>query len=295
MKNIIRLFILLFFGISTSISAQEIVKDTISKKDTTVGQKLGKIVQTAVVNDTAQRKETVKDSILETALEMKYYGIPQFLHETALFIETPARWRSSDWLRVGIVLTGTVAITTIDQRITNLAIGNQHYLYSPEVVGGRLYGEWYTIGTLTAAFGVYGILAHNNKAKRIAIELLQAGAYSELFTEVLKVGIGRYRPYNNVGPFVFHLFNIKLNNDFESMPSGHATSAFALSTVLFRHANTTFWKIMAFVPAGFTLFARIYEIQHWASDEFLGSCVGFATGMWVVNLHEGKRHRIHVK
>jgi membrane-associated phospholipid phosphatase len=291
MKYIFGLLLLLFVGISTNISAQVTAKDSATKKDST---KLDKLVQ-VVVKDTVTRKESAEDSLLERKLDMKYYGIPQFAHETVLFVETPARWGKADWLRIGLVMVGTAAFMTVDQRITNLAIGNQHYLNSVPVVFGKQYGEWYTIGSLTAIFGGYGILAHNNKAKRIAIELLQAGAYSELFTEALKVGVGRYRPYNDVGPFEFHPFNIKFNNAFESMPSGHATSAFALSTVMFRHANTTFWKIMAFVPAGFTLFARIYELQHWSSDEFIGSCVGFSTGMWVVNLHEGKKHRIHVK
>jgi membrane-associated phospholipid phosphatase len=291
MKQTTRLLFLLFIGIYVGASAQQNAKDTVPRKDTT---QLGKLAE-KVVKDTVTRKESAADSALENKLDMQYYGFRQFGHETALFIETPGRWTESDWLRVGVVLAGTAAFMPFDQRITNLAIGNQRYLFSIPVVAGRVYGEWYTIGTLTAAFAGYGILAHNNKAKRIAIELLQAGAYSELFTEVIKVGAGRYRPYNNFGPFVYHPFNFRFNNAFESLPSGHSTSAFALSTVMFRNANTTFWKIMAFIPAGFTLFARIYELQHWASDEFLGSSVGFATGMWVVNLHEGKKHRIHVK
>jgi membrane-associated phospholipid phosphatase len=291
MKHIIKLLLALFIAASANSFGQGVVKDTVPKKDTT---KLEKLIK-AVVADTVTRKETAADSAEERKLEMKYYGFRQFGHETVLFIEGPARWHPADWVRVGLVLAGTAAFMPFDQRITNLALGKQRYLYSIPVVAGRVYGEWYSIGSLTAIFGGYGILAHNNKAKRIAIELLQAGAYSELFTEALKIGVGRSRPFNDLGPFVFHPGNFKFNNAFESMPSGHATSAFALSTVMFRNANTTFWKIMSFVPACFTLFARVYEVQHWASDEFMGSCVGFATGMWVVNLHEKKRHRIHVK
>ncbi len=78
------------------------------------------------------------------------------------------------------------------------------------------------------------------------------------------------------------------------MPSGHATSAMALSTVMSRHANSTALKILAYVPAGFTLFSRIYQNQHWLSDEIVGAAIGYATGNWVVDLHEGKRHRINV-
>jgi membrane-associated phospholipid phosphatase len=287
MKHIIRLLSLLLIGASTTIYAQ----DTIPKKDTT---KVGKIVQ-LIIKDTVPRKETKKDTILEKKLEKHFYGFSQFAHETYLFIAAPTRWHKADWLRVGVALAGTAAFMPFDQRITNMALGNDHhYYYSVAVVGGRVYGEWYTIGSMTALFAGIGIITHNDPIKKIGIELFQAGVYSELFTEVLKVCVGRARPYENDGPFNYRPFSTKLDNDFESMPSGHATAAFALSTVMSRHANSTFLKILAYVPAGFTLFARIYQVQHWASDEFLGAAVGFATGNWVVTLHEGRRHKINI-
>ena len=78
------------------------------------------------------------------------------------------------------------------------------------------------------------------------------------------------------------------------MPNGSAALAFAISTITFRHANSTLIKILAYVPAAFNLFSGIYKNTHWASDEFMGAAIGFSTGMWVVTLHEGKRHKINI-
>jgi membrane-associated phospholipid phosphatase len=78
------------------------------------------------------------------------------------------------------------------------------------------------------------------------------------------------------------------------MPSGHTTSAFALSTVMSRQAHSTFLKILAYVPAGFTMFSRLYQHQHWLSDEILAAGIGYFVGNWVVDLHDGKKHRINV-
>ena len=78
------------------------------------------------------------------------------------------------------------------------------------------------------------------------------------------------------------------------MPSGHTTTAMALSTVMSRHANTTLLKILAYVPVGFTMFSRIYQDQHWLSDELPAAAIGYFVGNGVVDLHEGKRHRINV-
>jgi membrane-associated phospholipid phosphatase len=281
--------ILFLAGITTTISAQDIVKDTNAHKDTT---KLTKLAET-IIKDTVPRKETKKDTVLEKKLETHFYGFHQFEHETYLFIATPTRWRKADWLRAALTIGITAAIMPLDQAITNSTQGNQRYYYSPFVVGGRVYGEWYSIGTVTAIFAGFGITRHDTAAKKIAIELFQAGAYSELFTEIIKIIVGRARPYVNDGPYVFHPFT-PFNVDYQSSPSGHATSAFALSTVMSRHANHLWLKILAYVPAGFTLFSRIYQDYHWASDEFFGAAVGFATGSWVVNLHEKKRHKINV-
>jgi membrane-associated phospholipid phosphatase len=293
MKYTIWLLMFFFIGISTIASAQVIVKDTTSKKDTTIGKKLEKLGQT-IVKDTTLHKESKKDTILEKKLEKRYYSFHQFEHETILFVETPGRWRSRDWLRLGIVIGATAAIMTLDQPImTATQSPPQHYYYSVPVVGGRLYGEWYTIGTLTAMFAGYGILAKDTAAKKIAIELFQAGVYAELVTEITKVGIGRARPYKNEGPFTYRPFTF-INTAFQSSPSGHATAAMALSTVMFRHSHSTVLKILSFVPAAFTLYSRVYQNYHWASDEFLGSAVGFATGNWVVNLHEKRRHKINI-
>jgi membrane-associated phospholipid phosphatase len=297
MKTKIVFFTLFSFGITTYIFSQVTPNDT-TKKDTTVGQKLGKALQ-AIGNYVLPPKELDEDSVcysdrcvFEQRMATGNYGVGQFTHETFLYFGAPARWHKKNFLEAGLIIAGTLAIMPFDQSLNKLSQGNQHYYYSVPIVGGRIYGEWYSIGTVTALFGGYGIIAHNNGAKKMAIELLQAGLYAEAITEVLKFGTGRARPLQDEGAFKFHPFNI--HNLYESFPSGHATSAMALSTVMFRHAHSTFWKIMAFVPAGFTVFSRFYQDWHWPSDLFFGSAMGFSTGMWVVNLHEGRRHRINI-
>jgi membrane-associated phospholipid phosphatase len=297
-KYFIGVFISLFIVISTGVNAQSIDRDTVPNKDSALKNAVGKIIK-SVGNYVAPEKDADEDSVcysdrcvFDQRLATGVYGLRQFTHETVLFMEAPTRWHKKDFIRLSAVIVGIAAIMPFDQKIASLTQGNQHYYYSVAVVGGRIYGEWYSIGSVTAIFAGYGILAHDNSAKKIAIELVQAGAYSEFITELLKIGIGRYRPYEDVGPFKFHPFN--LNNNTESMPSGHSTSAFALSTVMSRHAHSTFLKLLAYAPACFTLFARIYQDDHWGSDVFFGSAVGLATGSWVVTLHEGRRHKINI-
>jgi hypothetical protein len=236
--------------------------------------------------------ETPKEIKFEKKHAKKLYSVSQFWHESMLFVKQPTKWYSKDWLKVGVVTAATLSAMPFDKRIAQSTQGNQHYYNSASVEGGRIYGEWYSIIGVAGGVGLFGVITNDTTAKKMSIELLQAGLYSELITSVLKVAIGRARPELSGDPFVFSPFSLAYG--YHSMPSGHTTSAFALSTVLSRHAHTTTLKILAYVPAGFTMFSRIYQNQHWLSDEIIGAAIGIFVAEWVVDLHEGKRHRINV-
>lgn len=238
--------------------------------------------------------ETQKEILVEKKQTKQLYSFGQFGHETVLFVKHPTKWVSKDWLRLGMVTVATVAVMPFDEKITNSTQGNQQYYTSAPVIGGKVYGSWYSIGGVAGAFGLYGFIAKDTAAKKVSIELLQAGIYAELVTTVLKTFIGRARPVYTDNAFTYHPFTF-LDNNFQSMPSGHTTSAMALSTIMSRHAHKTIFKILAYVPAGFTMFSRLYQHQHWLSDEVLGAAIGFFVGNWVVDLHEGRRHQINVK
>ena len=141
-----------------------------------------------------KKKDTTPETKGEKAQEKKPYSLSQFVHETYLFVIQPTKWKGSDWLKVGVVTVVTIAVMPLDKTGFNSTQGNQHYYYSVPVVGGRVYGEWYSIGGVAGVFGVYGLIARNDASKKIAIELLQAGIYAEAVTEVFKIAIGRARP-----------------------------------------------------------------------------------------------------
>ena len=268
-----------FFAIIFIITFQSSVSAQEQKKDTIPGSK-GKL-------------DIAPETRSERKKEKNLYSLSQFANETFLFVRQPLRWKGKDWLYAGTLLAGTALLTLADQPLRKATQGDQKYYNSAAIEGGRIYGEWYAIGGLAGGFGIYGLIAHDTSAKKITIELFQAGIYSEAVTVVLKMMVGRARPYTNEGSGTIHPF-AGINVDHNSFPSGHSTSAFALSTVMSRHANSTVVKILAYVPAGFTLFSRIYQDKHWVSDELVGAGIGYFVGNWVVDLHEAKRHRINV-
>lgn len=277
-KNL-RLFYKLFLGFLLVLASHSPSYSQDVKKDTIPGTK-GKV-------------DIQPETKIERKKEKRLYSISQFTKESSLFFRQPLRWKKNDWLKLGVIGCGVALLPFADQPLRNATQGDQHYYHSVPVEGGRIYGEWYTIGGLATIYEVYGLIAKDTASKKIGIELLQSGLYAETVTTLLKMAVGRARPYLNKGPGTFRPF-IGINGGYNSFPSGHATSAMALSTVLARHADSGVLKVLAYVPAAFTLFSRIYQDKHWVSDELLGIGVGYFVGNWVVDLHEEKRHRINV-
>ncbi len=305
-RSILLLFV--FLANCAPVTAQDTKRDStaVAKQDSMSQTKHDSIKQVKhdstefVKHDTIPGSQGKLDVAPETReekkQEKKLYSLSQFGRESLLFVKQPLRWKGTDWLKVGIIAGGTALLTFADEPFRHAATSVEHgpernFHFPAEV--GRAYGAWYSIIGVAGGFGVYGLIARDTAAKKIAIELFQAAIYAEVVTGLLKIVIGRSRPYMNEGSGRFRPFSVNIDNN--SFPSGHSTSAFALSTVLSRHANSVALKIIAYVPAALTLFSRIYQDKHWVSDELVGAAVGFFVGNWVVDLHESKRHRINVK
>lgn len=74
---------------------------------------------------------------------------------------------------------------------------------------------------------------------------------------------------------------------FNSFPSGHATTAFAVFTSLALITNNSRLKFIFFLLAFFTAFSRTYLSQHWLVDITMGSIIGtlYALVFYFIIIH----------
>ena len=221
------------------------------------------------------------------------YNFAQFRDETVDFIKLPAKWEGNDWLKLGLIGAGTFLVMQADQPIRDAMMKDQSYYKSAPIEFGRLWGETYSTAIVAGVFGLHGILADNNSTKKIGFEIIQAALYSGGITTVLKFAFGRSRPYTNRGSADYRPFTL-LDDGFLSLPSGHTTLAFALSTVLSRNAQSNALKVLVYIPAALTAFSRVYQDYHWTSDCLLSAVVGFVVATWVVDLHDQKESPVQL-
>ena len=222
------------------------------------------------------------------------YNLSEFGHESVTFFKTPAaHWNSLDWVTLGVVAGSTLAVFIKDQYVRDLYklhFGHQNNIL---MTIGEQYGGYVVVPLLPVLLYTTGNLANSDRTKKIGFEMAQAVIYSEVISFASKTIIGRSRPANGLGPFVFKPFS-SFTSPYNSLPSGHSTAAVALSTVLAKNTDSFFLKILAYTPAALSIIQRVYSDHQWSSDVFVGAAIGFYVGNWIVNLHDQKESPVTI-
>ena len=82
---------------------------------------------------------------------------------------------------------------------------------------------------------------------------------------------------------------------FNSFPSGHALSAFALFFCLLFVSRSHFLKVIFFALAILAAYSRVYLSQHWLIDIYVGSIIGvcFSLLFYIVFYHTNKWQQLN--
>ncbi len=207
-----------------------------------------------------------------------------FFSDAGTFLSRPAHFSQTDWLITGAIIGGTVAFTTVDEDGRKLAARNTTPFLEHLADISRIYGEdYFGVGLSAGIYGT-GLFAKNEEIRSTGVVVFEAIAFSAAVTQSLKFLIGRSRPYTNDGNGTFTPLTLK--KEHLSFPSGHSTSAFALSSALASRVKNPYVSAGLYSLATLTALSRVYSDDHWVSDIVLGSVIGYLSGTAVARLHE---------
>lgn len=198
---------------------------------------------------------------------------------------TPTQWYVSAGVVGGITaLVVTDNLTGLDQHFRDIALRSQgasnHDIFSiANEYGNTATGVVIGGGIYTSGL-VFGDESVRTTGRLVFESLIVAG----ISTTVLKGVIGRARPYTNTTDHAYKPF--AFNNDYYSLPSGHATVAFAVSTVLSERIGNVYASIGLYALAGSAAMGRMYFDKHWLTDVLLGGFIGTVSGIAVVRANE---------
>ena len=133
------------------------------------------------------------------------------------------------------------------------------------------------------ALSVYGLAADHGEAFDSGVLLGSAEVISYSIRYILKVGLKRDRPYQALSNvYTGHLESA----DPYSFPSGHATGAFALATLLTLRYPRAEVYVPAFLWAGMVGYGRMYLGLHYPTDVLGGALIGAGSSLLVFHYQE---------
>lgn len=215
-----------------------------------------------------------------------YRDIKTGLSDGVKLITAPASFDQKDWIITAGIIGGTALSFLADTNIRN-GIHNHHTKGMNNFTDiGKYYGNGLYPAILGGLIYFSGKAMKNNDVASTGRMMIESLVYAGIITTILKVSLGRSRPYMNEGNT--HFLGFQLNNDNMSFPSGHVTVAFAVSSVLAAKIDNVYASVFLFGLAGLTAFQRIYEDQHWFSDTVFAATVSTIVGRAIVNYDEDR-------
>ena len=210
----------------------------------------------------------------------------RYVADAAGIVTAPGKWDSSDWKKAAgatLILGGLFAA---DESIDHAAQRNRsrftdHVSSATTSLGGGRGPE--ISGVLLAA----GLIFHDPNTRDMGREALEAGLFTSLLNNlVVKRVFGRERPYRTNGETDFDF-----GSSNSSFPSGHATEAFSVASVVAMRAPGWIIPGLAYAAATIVAFDRVNDHVHFASDVFAGAVLGTATGRWLVARHRREQEK----
>ena len=153
---------------------------------------------------------------------------------------------------------------------------------APQIIGPVLY--------------VTGRLTHQRRIAALGLHGVEAMVLSTVLTGVPKIMIGRARPYvvGDTLPDSYGFMRGLKGRDYQSFPSGHATTAFAVASSVtaeavewareshWFHGSSELVGVTMYGGATLIALSRMYHNEHWASDVVAAAAVGTFSGIKVV-------------
>jgi len=206
---------------------------------------------------------------------------------------SPGEWDSKDIIWLSACLGTGVLIYSQDDEIQRWIRENKGSTSKAIAPYIRCFGKGGCLSLTLAAFYVTGELFHRKNLRETALMGLESWLISGAVVWSFKILAGRARPLvgnpsNSFRPFSFV-------SRYNSLPSGDASSAFAVATVIAEQSKSLCVDALVFSLAGLVALYRVHDDKHWLSDAFIGSTIGYVVAKKIVKLHRnGNESGIHL-
>jgi PAP2 superfamily len=196
---------------------------------------------------------------------------------------SPLHWDGRDWTRFA-AFAGSLGVLLATDQQTYVAIQERRSATTDDISDvttpfGQAYA-WGIAGGMLAG----GLIAKDAELRDTGRDAIEAAFFASLITTIAKPVFGRERPEQSDGRTIFHGFTTQ----YQSFPSGHATIAWAVASVVAMRTDGWIVPTVAYTLATLVAFDRVNDAKHFVGDVFAGAAIGVAVGRFVVGRHRGE-------
>lgn len=208
-------------------------------------------------------------------------------------LTNPVRWQGKDWLVLGSVAVGTVALSFADEDVNDFFRRHQGKTGDKITRFGEEYGEPLTAVLATGGLYVIGLAADSDWLRESCVILSASLLSSGVVQYPTKKIVGRARPHLGLGHDTFDSF--RNEQGYFSFFSGHTMVAMVISHTFASRINNLPAKIVLYGMGSTAGFARMYDESHWLTDVGLGGLFAIVNVNSAAKWLQNKRHPENMK
>ncbi len=197
---------------------------------------------------------------------------------------SPKAWKKKDVFTFSAIAASGILFYTFDREIQEYIIERRsNSSYELSELASTL-GNGVFLLALMSGIYVSGEAFEKKSLRKTALLCLESWAITGIIVSGMKFATGRARPKIEEGASSHHPFS--LSSRYHSFPSGHASSAFAVATTVAENSDEVYVDVLAFGLATLAALSRVHDNEHWFSDIFIGSTLGYFVAKKISGLNK---------
>ncbi len=210
-----------------------------------------------------------------------------YISDTKSILTSPLRWEQSDWLKFSLVAGTTAGLFALDYDIQRWMQKRGNNATNRVTDFIQPFGNGEVGPPMLGVFYLYGHFLEDKRAETTGLLGLESVTISAFFFQAIELMAHRERPNQGGQSNKWDGPSLSFTNSRLSFPSGDSVLAFSVSTMIASQYQDKVWvPPFAYGIATLVALGRINENDHWASDVFVGSAIGFFTTKAILALHK---------
>lgn len=182
-------------------------------------------------------------------------------------------------LTAGVVVGAIAGVSVLDNNIKSYAQRHRNDTSDRVADVGRPLGEPIVLGSLLAFGYAAGTVYGSRRLQETSLLAAESLIITAGLTEGLKRVTSRKRPNQTDDQYAFQ----GPGGTGKSLPSGHASHAFAVASVLAeQYDETRIVPLLSYLGASLTALSRVNDNKHWMSDVLTSAALGYVVGKLTV-------------